>query len=66
MLGMDVNTDLNILDSSFLKPYIPMFDRELGPNIPLQFDISFKDIKVNLGQYDESAIVDYTTCITAY
>ena len=46
-------------DTSSMKQFLPIFERKVGPNAPLELEIDMKDIKVLFGQYDSNVIIDY-------
>lgn len=46
-------------DTTSLQHFLPIFSDRVGPNVPLELEVDFKNIKVMFGQYDSNVIVDY-------
>ena len=46
-------------NTTSLAEHLPIFEKKVGKNKPMKLDLSFKDIKVLIGQYDTNLIFTY-------
>ena len=57
MLPLDRNEGFG---TDMLERHMPILKEKLGAGIPLKFELSYTNAKVELGQYGYDIVVDYT------
>ena len=46
--------------TEMLERHIPILKKKLGANIPLKFELSYSDAKIQFGHNGYDIVVDYT------